>query len=53
MFMLLTHDNQSTLSSFRLFLTFATNSPVAEKDLSSNYETTVCLWRTTSRGCYL
>jgi len=34
MFIILTHDNQSTLSSFSLFLSFATNSPVAEKALS-------------------
>ena len=33
MFIILTHDNQSTLSSFGLFLSFATNSPVAEKAL--------------------
>jgi len=31
MFIILTHDNQSTLSSFSLFLSFVTNSPVAEK----------------------
>jgi len=35
---LLTHDNQSTLSSFILFLSFATNSPVAEKALSGSTE---------------
>ena len=38
MFILLTHDNQSTLSSFILFLSFATNSPVAEKALSGSTE---------------
>jgi len=31
MFMTLTHDNQSTLSSFTQFLSFVTNSPVSEK----------------------
>jgi len=34
MFVILTHDSQSTLSSFSLFLSFATNSLVAEKALS-------------------
>jgi len=34
MFIILTHDKQSTLSSFSLFLSFVTNSPVAEKALS-------------------
>jgi len=34
MFTILTHDNKSTLSSFSLFLSFVTNSPVAEKALS-------------------
>jgi len=34
MFITLTHDNQSTLSSFSLFLSVATNSPMAEKKLS-------------------
>jgi len=29
----LTYDNQGTLSSFSLFLSFVTNSPVAEKAL--------------------
>jgi len=33
---LLMHDNQSTLSSFGLFLSFVTNSPVAEKTLSGS-----------------
>jgi len=32
----LTHDIQSTLSSFSLFLSFVTNSPVAEKGLSGS-----------------
>jgi len=36
MFIILTHDNQSTLSLFGLFLSFATNSPVAEKALSGS-----------------
>jgi len=34
MFIELTYDNQSTLSSFSLFLKFVTNGPVAEKALS-------------------
>jgi len=34
MFMILMHDNQSTLSSFRLFLSFVTNSRVTEKAFS-------------------
>jgi len=33
MFIILTHDNQSTLSSFVLFLSFLTNNSVAEKSL--------------------
>jgi len=33
---LLTHDNQSTLSSFSQFQKFATNSLVAEKALSGS-----------------
>jgi len=36
MFIILTHDNQSTLLSFSLFLSFVTNSPVAEKALSGS-----------------
>jgi len=36
MFTILTHDNQSTLSSFSLFLSFVTNSPMAEKALSGS-----------------
>ena len=36
MFIILTHDNQSTLSLFSLFLSFVTNSPVAEKALSGS-----------------
>ena len=36
MFIILTRDNQSTLSSFSLFLSFVTNSPVAEKALSGS-----------------
>jgi len=35
-FIILTHDNQSILSSFSLFLSFVTNSPVAEKALSGS-----------------
>jgi len=38
MYIILTHDNQSTLSSFSLFLSFVTNSPVAEKALSGASE---------------
>jgi len=34
MFIILTHKNQSTLSSFSLFLSLATNTPVAEEALS-------------------
>jgi len=36
MFVILTHDSQSTLSSFSLFLSFATNTTVAEKALSGS-----------------
>ena len=36
MFIVLTYDNQSTLSSFSLFLNFVTNSPVGEKVLSGS-----------------
>ena len=36
MFVILTHDNQSILSLFSLFLNFVTNSPVAEKALSGS-----------------
>ena len=36
MFIILTQDNQSTLSSFSLFLRFVTNIPVAEKALSGS-----------------
>jgi len=35
-FIIPTHDNQSTLSFFSLFLSFVTNSPVAEKALSGS-----------------
>ena len=35
MFIVLTYDNQSSLSSFSLFLSFATNSHVAEKPSGS------------------
>jgi len=34
MLIILTHDNQSSLSSFSLFLIFVTNTPMAEKALS-------------------
>jgi len=30
------HDNESTLSSFNLFLSFVTNSPVAEKAIAGS-----------------
>jgi len=36
MFIILAHDNQSTLSSFSLFLSFVANSPVAVKALSGS-----------------
>jgi len=36
MFIILTHKNQSTLSSFSMFLSLATNTPVAEKGLSGS-----------------
>jgi len=35
-FIILTHDNQSTVSSFSLFLSFVANTPVAEKGLSGS-----------------
>jgi len=52
MFIILTHDNQSTLSSFSLFLSFATNNPMAQKALSGS--TDLCLivikaWNSFSR----
>jgi len=34
MFIILTHDNHSALLSFSLFLSFVTNSPVAEEAFS-------------------
>jgi len=36
MFIILTHENQSTFSSFSLFLSFGTNRTVAEKALSGS-----------------
>ena len=36
MFVILTHENQSIRSSFSEFLSFVTNSPVAEEALSSS-----------------
>jgi len=36
MFIILTHDNQSTFSSFSLILSFVTNNHVAEKVLSGS-----------------
>jgi len=38
MFIILTVDNQSTLSSVSMFLSFVTNSPVAEKALSGSID---------------
>jgi len=38
MFMILTHDSHSTLSSFSLFLSLATNTPVAEEALSGSID---------------
>jgi len=38
MFIILTHDYQSTLSLFSLFLSFVANSPVAEKALSGSID---------------
>jgi len=45
-------DNQSSLSSFSLFLSFATNSPVAEKALSGSIDLGLILikaWNSFSR----
>jgi len=36
MFIRLTHDNQSTLSSFSLFLSFVTSRPVTERAFSGS-----------------
>jgi len=36
MFIILTHDNHSTLPPFSLFLSLVKNSPVAEKTLSGS-----------------
>jgi len=52
MFIILTHDSQSTLSSFSLFLSFATNSAVAEKALSGSIDLGLIVikaWNTFSR----
>jgi len=38
MFVKLMHDNQSILSSFSEFLSFVTNSPVAEEALSGSID---------------
>jgi len=38
MFIILTHHNQSTLSSFSLFLSFVINIPVTEKALSGSID---------------
>jgi len=38
MFIILTHDNHSALLPFSLFVSFVTNSPVAEKSLSGSIE---------------
>jgi len=52
MFIILTQDNQSTLSSFSLFLSFVTNSPVAEKSLSGSTDLdlfAIKAWKSYSR----
>jgi len=36
MFIILTHDNHSALFPFSLFLSFVTNSPVAEKSFAGS-----------------
>jgi len=41
MFVILTHENQSTLSSFSLFLSFVANSPVADKASSGSTDLNV------------
>jgi len=54
-FIILTHDNQSTLSSFSLFPSFVTNSPVAEKALSGSIDLGLILikaWNSFSRLFY-
>jgi len=38
MFIILTHDNQTTSLSFSLYLSFVTNSTVAEKALSGSID---------------
>ena len=38
MFVILTHDNQSILSSFSELLSFVTNSPVTEEALSGSID---------------
>jgi len=52
MFIMLTHDNQSTLSSFSLFLSFVSNSTVAGKTLSGSTDLGLIVikaWYTFSR----
>jgi len=46
MFIILKHDNKSILSSFSLFLSFATNSPVAEKAFSGSTDVDLILSKT-------
>jgi len=51
-FTILTHDNPSTLLSFRLFLSFVTNSRVAEKALSGSTDLdlfAIKAWKSFSR----
>jgi len=43
MFAILTHDNQSILSSFSELLSFVTNSPVAEEVLSGSTDVNLLL----------
>jgi len=43
MFAILTHDNQSILSSFSELLSFVTNSPVAEEALSGSTDVNLLL----------
>jgi len=52
MFIILTHDNQSTLSSFSLFLSYVTNSPVVERALCGSTDLgllAIKAWKSFSR----
>jgi len=52
MFVILTHDNHSALLSFSLFLSFVTNSQVAEKALSGSTDLgsiVIKVWKSFSR----